>query len=321
MNKVMKIWLIIAASLLFTGLIIFGSVMTVLGWDFKKLSTVKYETNEHGITQSFKNISIVSNTADIIFTPSEGTDVTVICHEQANLRHAVTVQDDTLTIKLTDTRRWYEYIGISFQSTTVTVYLPRAEYGALQINSHTGDVTIPQDFSFDSMDISQSTGNVTSRASAHNDVKIKTSTGNISVENVSVGALDLTVTTGNIRASRVSCEGDVGIHVSTGDTRLTDIACDNFSSNGSTGDIDLKNVIAANALAIVRSTGDVEFEDCDAAIIAIKTGTGDVEGTLLTAKVFFTKTNTGDVEVPKTMTGGMCEITTDTGDIEVKISR
>ncbi len=321
MKKATKIWLIIAASLLFTGMIIFGSVMTMLGWDFTRLSTVKYETNEHAITQSFKNISVVSDTADIVFAPSDDANVTVICREQVSLKHSVTVKDDTLTIELSDTRHWYEYFGISFQSTTITVYLPRAEYGALQIRSHTGDVSIPQDFSFDSMDISQGTGDVTSHASTLHGMKIQTSTGNIRVENVSAGSLDLTVTTGKIAANRVSCAGDVGIHVSTGDAELTDIACYDFSSNGSTGDIDLKNIIAAHALTIVRSTGDVEFEDCDAAIIAIKTDTGDVEGTLRSAKIFFTKTDTGKVEVPKTMNGGMCEITTDTGDIEVKISK
>ena len=84
MRKATKIWLIVAVSLLFTGLIIFGSVMTMLRWDFTKLSTVKYETNEHAITQGFKNISIVSDTADIVFLPTDG-DASVICHEQTNL--------------------------------------------------------------------------------------------------------------------------------------------------------------------------------------------------------------------------------------------
>ena len=41
--------------------------MTLLKWDFKKLSTVKYETNTYDIDNSFNNISIKTDTSDIIF--------------------------------------------------------------------------------------------------------------------------------------------------------------------------------------------------------------------------------------------------------------
>ena len=46
MSKITKIWLIIAASFVLIGCIIFGGVMTMLKWDFTKLSTDKYETND-----------------------------------------------------------------------------------------------------------------------------------------------------------------------------------------------------------------------------------------------------------------------------------
>ena len=61
------------------------------------------------------------------------------------------------------------------------------------------------------------------------------------------------------------------------------------------------------------------MDACDAAEIVVKTDTGDVTGTLLTEKVFMVKTDTGDVDVPRSVTGGACEITTDTGDIRVGI--
>ena len=321
MKKPMKIWLIIAASLLLTGLIIFGSVMTMLAWDFTKLSTVRYEENTHTVGESYKNIFIESDTADIEFIPTDDANTKVVCMDQVKVKHSVTVADDTLIIRIHDTRRWYEHIGIGFQSAGITVYLPRAAYGALEINSHTGNVTIPADFSFDSMDIVQSTGHVTNYASALNAMKIKTSTGDISVGKVSAGTMNLSVTTGKIIASDVSCTGNVEVRVSTGDARLTNVFCDNLSSSGNTGEIFLKNVIAQGSFAIVRSTGDVEFDDCDADTLWIKTDTGDVEGTLRSAKIFMTKTDTGDVEVPKTTTGGVCQITTDTGDIEIKISK
>ena len=115
------------------------------------------------------------------------------------------------------------------------------------------------------------------------------------------------------------CTGDVSIHVSTGEAYLTDVTCENIFSDGNTGEIDLRNVLAAGKISIERSTGDVDFDGCDAAELFIQTDTGDVEGSLRSDKVFVTTTDTGDVDVPKTTSGGICEIITDTGDIRMNI--
>jgi len=312
-----KVWLIIAASLVLIGCIVFGGVMTMLKWDFTKLSTGKYETHNYEIDESFNNISIVADTADILIVPSENQKASVVCHEQKNVKHSVTAKDGALVIEAVDTRKWYEYIGIGFGTPKITVYIPRGEYGALFVKSDTGNVEIPKEFKFETIDISESTGNVTNYASALEYIRIKTSTGNICVENTSAKTLDLSVSTGMITVSNVACEGEVKIEVSTGKTNLTNIECKNVLSNGDTGDIFLKNVIVTEKFSIERSTGDVKFDRCDAAEIFVKTDTGDVRGSLLSDKVFIVQSDTGNVDVPKTTTGGKCEITTSTGDINI----
>ena len=280
MTKTTKIWLIIATILLLTGCIIFGGVMTVYKWNFSKLSTNKYETNKYDITDNFKNISVNVKTADIVFVASEKAKTEVVCYEQDNANHEVSVDNDTLTIKLVDERKWYEYIGINFRTPKITVYLPQGEYGNLTVSASTGDI----------------------------DIK------NLSAENI-----NLTVTTGEIEAKSITCNGDFKTTVSTGEVELKDVSCKNLSSNGNTGDITLKDVIAEEKFAIERSTGDVKFERCDANEIFVKTDTGDVKGSLLSDKVYITQTDTGSVNVPKTTTGGRCEITTDTGDIKITV--
>ena len=316
-----KVWLIIAASFVLVGGIIFGGVMSMHKWDFTKLSTVKYETNNYEITENFNNISIITDTADVVFVPSENQKASVVCHEQKNMKHSVTVQNGKLVIEIVDTRKWYEYIGINFGAPKITVYIPQGEYGALFVKSSTGNVEISKEFKFESIDISESTGSVTNYASASENIIIKTSTGNIRVENVSAGTLDLSVSTGGITVSNVTCEGNVKINISTGKTNLTNIECKNVVSNGNTGAISLKNVIAAEKFSIERSTGDVKFDGCDAAEIFVRTDTGDVTGSLLSNKVFVVEADTGSVDVPKTATGGKCEITTSTGDINISIKQ
>ncbi len=321
MSKCAKIWLIIVSSLVVLGCGFFAGVMTMLDWDFTKLSTVKYETNEHQIEKDYKSISVITDTADIVFVPSTNMETSVVCREQNNMKHSVTVQDDTLVIEVTDTRKWYEHIGIFFSSPKITVYIPSGEYALLSVKGDTGDVEIPNAFNFDSIDISVSTGDIKNYACASDNIKIKTTTGDIKTEDISTGTLWLSVSTGDITVSNITCEGDVNIQVSTGDARLDDISCKSVISSGSTGDISLKNVISTEKYSIERSTGDVQLDRCDAAEIYIKTDTGDVRGTLLSEKIFIVATDTGRVNVPKTITGGRCEITTDTGDIRIKIEQ
>ena len=72
---------------------------------------------------------------------------------------------------------------------------------------------------------------------------------------------------------------------------------------------------AANAVGY----GSVTFESSDAEEIFVETDTGNVTGNLLTDKVFITHTDAGRIDVPKTVTGGKCEISTDTGDVKLDI--
>ena len=292
-----KVWLITAASLVLLGCILFVGVMTTLGWDFSKLSTYQYRSNEYEISEDFSSISIYTETADITFASSEDQKYRVICYEDEKLGHSVFVEDGSLIIKRSDDREWYDYIGIGFDFPKITVCIPRGEYGALTVCTTTGDVIISDDFSFSSIDISGSTCGVTSYASALDELKIKLTTGDIKLKNMSAG--------------------DIELSVSTGDVYLSGIACESLTSSGNTGDISLDNVIVAQKLSVERSTGDVEFEKCDASEIYVKTDTGDVEGSLLTEKVFVTETDTGSVKVPKSTVGGRCKIITDTGDIEI----
>ena len=300
MSKRTKIWLIIAISLVLTGAIIFTGVMTLLNFDFLKLSTAKYETNNYEISEKYKNVSIVTDTADIDFIPSEDSKTTVICYEQDKVKHSVSVNGETLEIKLVDTRKWYDHIGISFGSQKIKVCIPEGDYGLLSVKGSTGDVNLAKEFSFEGVDVN-------------------ISTGDIYVQNITAGDIKLRVSTGEITAQAIICTGDLNIKVSTGKSSITNASCKNFTSSGNTGDITLKDVTIKEKLSIKRSTGDVNFESCDAGEIFIETDTGDVRGNLLSEKVFMVNTDTGRIDVPKTTTGGRCEVATDTGDIILKI--
>ena len=280
MNKATKIWLFVASFLAVLGTIIFAGVMAVYNWDFSKLGTVKYETNTYTANGAFDKISISVDTTEIEFLPTDNKDCSIVCIEDEKVKHSAKVQNGTLVIDTVDTRKWYDFIGVSLGVPKMTVYLPQNEYNSLSIETDTGDITVPKDFSFKNIEIDGDTSDINCFASVSDILEIELSTGDINIDNVTLGRLDLST---------------------------------------STGDITLKNVITTGSLSIETDTGDVKFKDSDADEIYVETSTGDVTGTLLSEKVFITKSDTGRIRVPKTTSGGKCEIETDTGDIKITV--
>ncbi len=315
----MKKLILIAVALVILGAIVCVASAAAINFDFQKLDNASYETNTYPVKDDVQNISIQASVEKIAFKPAEDGTCKVVCYEEAHQKHSVSVSGGTLTIRALDERKFTDRFLFSVKDPEITVYLPGSAYADLQIETHTGDIELPAAFSFDRIAINGETSNVTCLASANDRIAIALSTGDITIASVKTGAMELRVTTGRIDAEAVNCKGDVSITVDTGKVKLQGLACANLTSEGSTGDITLNDVIAAETISIVRSTGDVEFGASDAESIDVRTSTGDVSGSLRSEKVFLTETHTGKVDVPKSISGGRCEVRTETGDIKLTV--
>lgn len=298
MGKATKTWLIIGICLILAGVLLLGSALYMLRWDFSKLFATKFNTNSYVPDSNFQDITIMTDTADVEFLPSDKCKV--VCYEPENMTHHVTVSDGTLRIEIHDTRKWYEQISLFSPSQKITVYLPEGEYGALSVQADTGDVKLPAGYHFEN-------------------AVITLDTGDILVENSSAKAMTLSASTGKITLNHAVCEGDLQVEVSTGKTILSDSSCKNLTATGDTGDIALNRVNATEKISIERTTGDVNFDSCDAKEIYVQTDTGSVKGSLLSEKIFIAESDTGWVNVPNSVGGGKCEIHTDTGNIHITV--
>ena len=312
-------WIITAIVLLVTGIVICGVSFGVLGFDLGKLSTVTYVTNTYDVSEKFQNISIDGDTENIKFVFSEEGKCRVVCFEEENDLHTVRVEDQTLTIEKKDRKGFWWNVSIATESPSITVYLPEKVYKELSIESDTGDVEIPKEFSFDTINVNLDTGDMSCLASAEGDIRVRTDTGHITIADVTASGMLLSSDTGKMELSDVKISGDLEIQEHTGKVVLENVKCRNFTSDGDTGSLVMTNVTASGEFNLERNTGDIEFHGCDAETIYVETDTGDVTGTLLTDKVFITETDTGSVDVPKSVSGGRCEISTDTGDIRIEI--
>lgn len=105
----------------------------------------------------------------------------------------------------------------------------------------------------------------------------------------------------------------------TGSLQCLSAVPDTLRVNLTTGNITLRNV-TSRIMQLSVTTGNIILDQCDAEEIRISTTTGNVKGTLLTDKVFTTETKTGSINIPETESGGICDITTVTGDIHMEIS-
>lgn len=305
--------------------IIIGSVLLVAGGTILTIGLVnssknKQVVNSYEIKENVKNFNIDLDVSDITFVSSTDGSFKVECQETKKLTHSVKAENETLTIKSYDSTKWYERaFNFDFTKKKVTVYMPEGLYGEFLLKSSTGDVIVPHEFSFNSFKANLSTGKVDVKSNVTTTTYIETSTGSIHYSNADTQKLDIKASTGDVYVTDVNVEEDATVKTSTGDIIYKNFKANNFTANASTGKVILTNAIIKNKIGIETSTGSVKFYDCDADSINVKTSTGDVKGTFLTDKVVYANTKTGKVNVPHLTSGGLCEITTDTGDIDISI--
>ena len=315
-----KKWIISGSVLVGVGMLICLTAYALSGYDFTKLNNVKYVSNTYNVNDVFENINIKADTENISFLPSDDGKCKVVCYEEENMTHNVRTENGTLVID-GNTKKKVQImnIGVMTQIPEITLYLPKKEYEILTIDSDTGDTVIPKEISFESINVTLSTGDVTCNSSADGTISIGTDTGDINIYNVSASDMKLVSDTGDVDISDVTLTENLYIEENTGDVTMKNVSCRNFTSKEDTGSLNMTNVIASDEFRLESDTGDIEFNGCDAETIYAKSDTGDITGTLLRDKLFITETDTGNVNVPKTVTGGRCEIITDTGDINIEV--
>jgi DUF4097 and DUF4098 domain-containing protein YvlB len=304
--------------------IIVGSILLTVGGAFLAIGIVSNTTqkkveNTYELKEDFNKIDIDLDTSDLEFKVTTDGTKKVVCNETNKQTHSVEVVNNELTIKQHEKRQWFERIFSWGFKMKVTVYMPSMAFEKLEIKSSTGDIIVPEDYSFDNSNINVSTGNIKFSADVVEYANFESSTGNMNLSEMSPKALKAKASTGNITLNKVEAEETVNVEASTGDIHFIEVTSKDLDVKTSTGGITFTSSVIANHINAKASTGNVRFEDSDANTLSIKTSTGDVKGTLLTSKIFSVRTDTGKIKVPTSTVGGLCEITTNTGDIEISI--
>ena len=255
MSRKSKLYFTLSGLLIVLGSLIFVLTACSANWSFKEIISERYETSTYEIDREFEKISIVSDTADITFIPSEDGESKIVAFEHKREKHAITVENGTLKVNIVNEKKWFDYVG-GFGGPSLKIYIPEGEYKSLLINESTGDISLPGNYKFETVDMTLSTGDISCYAFASKTLKIHLSTGDIKLGKLTAGVIDL--------------------KISTGKTTIEDVTCESLKSIGDTGDAYLYKISATNNVYIERSTGNVEVKNAKADKISIKTSTGDV---------------------------------------------
>jgi DUF4097 and DUF4098 domain-containing protein YvlB len=289
--KKSMIWMIAIFLVLIASVILCGCV-----------KPSELETHEYEIREDFKDITIITDTADIQFILSENPSTLVVCEEEKNAHHSVFVQENALRIEVVDQKKGYEQIGISLRTPKITVYLGKSEWDNISLEADTGNISLDHILATGKLSIEMDTGDVSLTACNASEILIETDTGNVTLNDV-------------------IATGKLSIEMDTGDVKLATCDAKEVLIETSTGNVALNDAIAAGKLAIETDTGNVKFAACDASEVFIHTDSGNVTGSFLTDKVIFAESDTGKIDIPKVMAEEKCEIITDTGNIKITIEQ
>lgn len=405
MKKGKKITLIVAGCMVLAGLIIAAVGLAAVQFDVSRFCTVNsemvhyenYETVHYEIEEGFHHISIAGAGSDVHLYPSEYDTCRVVCTETKGITFDVGVKDDTLYIQRQGSSAWQLQFGVFLGETGISVYLPEDAYEALTIHTSSGNITVPEDFSFTSVDARSASGEITLLPSVNGEQSVSSQSGNIHVKNTAPESLTIQSSSGeitlekvNVRTelqvkstsgdiaftdvkgqavtvsassgestlSKVTADGSMGLKTTSGDMKLRNIDAEALSIQSVSGEADIENgdvkselqvkstsgdmtftdvkgkaaavttssgeilftrVIAEDSMRLETTSGDIQLRSSDAAELYIRSSSGNVSGTLLSGKVFQINTTSGTVDAPYSGSGGKCEITTTSGDVDFAI--
>lgn len=321
MSKSKKIPVIIAICCIGVGLVLLFAAMGIVGFDLAKLNTMEFETNTYEVTQSFTALDIRAAECNIRLAPSTNGTCSVVCTESDKIFHTVSVQNGTLVVTRTDTRKWYDCIGIYWGEMELTVYVPESTYESLYLKSASGDVTVPSGFHFAEAEVYSTSGEVCFTGRVDGALTLKTVSGGIAARSIMAGELSVQSTSGEIEITSAEVSGAVSLKSVSGDVSMEHVDGDSLFIHTTSGDIELEDMLIAKHSELESVSGEIEFTGMDGASLWIKSVSGDVEGTLLSGKLFIAHTTSGNVRMPDPeVSAGKCEITTTSGDISISVA-
>lgn len=262
------------------GFVLSLGALVAMKFDFTRFNTQETYTVNHAVSEPFTHISVDVSDCNVRFVHSDSNTCWVNYLESASRSYTVSVEQNTLIITEQERGAWYHHVGFDLEPRELVISLPQPSYETLKLKTASGNVSLPQTFSFVDTSISTASGWLQCSSLVSGDATVETISGDVDISGWTPKTLQIQSTSADVRLSQVVVDGSCRV----------------------------ENV-----------SGDVQLDGCDAPSLVIDTISGDVSASLRTGKTFSTQTVSGDVRTPSDASGGSCQITTVSGDISCTI--
>lgn len=289
--------------------------------DLARLSTAETETNTYEITEPFTGVDIRVPSADVRFAASEDGKTRVESTHSTRLREIVKVADGVLNVVQVDAGRWYEHIGFFFGADeSVTVYLPADALDSLVIQTASGEVNVPEGLSFLRAEVRTTSGDIRFFAACEH-LTLGSTSGEITADGMEAERIGIATTSGDILLRSVIVRDELDAQSVSGELTLEAVTAGKAYLETTSGEVELSGTAVRSELFIDTVSGDVELDRSEGNAMYIHTTSGDVTGTLPRAKDFQLHSTSGRGWCSAyDSAGGVCEVTTMSGDIVLYVA-
>ncbi|MBO4914457.1 MAG: DUF4097 family beta strand repeat protein [Oscillospiraceae bacterium] len=273
---------LIACAVIGVGIVLCLAGFTMEGFNLKNIGSGNAKQKSYSFSEPFTNVEIGAISCDVAFVKTNENEARIESIHGENIEETAEVKGGVLKLTQKQHKKLTGLFNFNLNTVDkVTVYLPQSEYDSLSISTASGDISVPSDFTFKSVNAATASGQI--GILAHCD---------------------------EINAAAVS--GDVTLG---GDSAQT------VKIATSSGVVELNSIRISGSLNIKTVSGDIELDHSDAGEINIDTTSGEIQGVLLSGKTFSVKTTSGTVRVPANTPGaGSCDIHTVSGDVELSVA-
>jgi len=286
MKKSVWISMIVAAACILSGLACIA-VGHGLGGQKILVGDASFDGNTvdgtHLVNQDFHRIRIDVISADVELIPSEDDKCRVTTLDSDYVEYTVDVVEDTLTVRATDTRKWYERLfTVSLGGRSVKVALPREEYASLDVKTVSGQVNINVRYTFsEDVTLTSASGTVGTAAAVGGHLEMRSTSGAL----YAMGTLNTVTarsTSGKITLGGKTVDGDctaatAELKTTSGEIRVRTVTLDSLTAHTGSGGIHMESVTVTETADLGTTSGGISLLYTACGTLTVETGSGSVD--------------------------------------------
>lgn len=338
------------------GLVLLVSALCRTNFNVSRLASAECEMKRQAVSEPFDRIIADTANLNVVLTLAPDGVCEVEYPEGEAVRVSVQTKDGALIVSQEEISFFpFNILPAQTGFESVNIRLSARAYSSLAVSATSGDVSVSNDFSFQSARVRTTSGNVDFCANAEEtslsatsgrisacggaigQTVAETSSGDIRFENVQASSVRAELTSGCAYALSLACAGDMEISTCSGSIRLESANANGALTLKSTsGKIDLERVqsktlkvattsgsvcagdtAAGDSIYMETTSGDIRLTDCDAQTVSLKCTSGSVDAVMATPKRVIWKTTSGSVSVPDDADGEKMNVSTTSGSIRV----